>query len=59
MRWSDGEMRASGIASDTASVQHLSDVFSGVLDELEAVANVVAEAERRLLVVATEETMAG
>jgi len=49
----------SSIAAEIATVQHLSDVFSGVLDELEAVANVVAEAERRLLVVATEETTAG
>jgi hypothetical protein len=52
----DAELRASGIAADTATVEHLSDVFSDVLDELEAAANVVAEAERRLLVEAAAPT---
>ena len=52
-------MRASGIAQDLAAVTHLSDCFEDALRELDQAADVVAEAQRRLLTVAVEEVPAG
>jgi hypothetical protein len=54
LHWSKGELRASGIGSDHAAVQHLANVFDDAMDELEQAGEVLLEAQRRLLVVAVE-----
>ena len=53
-RWTEGEMRAPGIASDLAAVTHLSDCFEDAVRELDQAADLIAEAQKRLLTVATE-----
>jgi len=59
LHWSDGELRASGVGGDYATVQHLADCFADARRELEKAADVVAAAEERLLTAATEKMPPG
>ena len=52
--WKKAEFVASGIASDLAAVTHLTGCLADARRELEAAAEVVFQAEQRLLTVAVE-----
>ena len=55
--WKAGESRWN--ASDLVAVRHLSDCLADASRELDQAADVVAEAQERLLTVAVEKMLAG